>query len=243
MDLSIVIPALNENKKIARDIEIAGEFLQANNLQGEIIVIDDGSADDTAEAAKKTNQINWNKAVKLNVIRYRQHRGKGYAIRMGVKESSGKFVMFADSGGCVPYNDALYGLELLRKDSCDIAHGSRRMQGCRIGKTQSLYRRLCSIMFHWFVIHYMKIPGEFTDTQCGFKIYKGDVARRLFGRCVTDGFVFDIEVILRALKEGYRIREFPVNWTCDPDSRLSPTRSLNHVLFELIAIKRNLAKN
>jgi len=93
-------------------------------------------------------------------------------------------------------------------------------------------------MFHWLVIHDMGIPAEFTDTQCGFKMYKGDVARHLYAEAVTDGFTFDIEIIMRAQREGYRIKEFPIDWTCDRDSRLSPTRSSWRVLSELLTIRR-----
>jgi hypothetical protein len=84
----------------------------------------------------------------------------------------------------------------------------------------------------------MKVSSELTDTQCGFKIYRGDVARDLYGQCITDGFMFDLEIIMRAQKRGCRIKEFPIEWTCDRDSRLSPTRSLWRVLQELITIKR-----
>jgi hypothetical protein len=90
------------------------------------------------------------------------------------------------------------------------------------------------------VIHATKISAELTDTQCGFKIYRGDAARSLYGECVTDGFMFDIEVILRALSQGYQIKEFPIDWTCDPDSRLSPTRSIWQILAELIRIRAAL---
>ena len=239
MDLSIIIPAFEESKKIARDIEEGAAFLEAHHFSGQIIVIDDGSTDNTAEAAKN---IAVPPSVQLNVIRYETHRGKGYAVRTGIKHSSGEYVMFADSGSCVPYEDTLRGLELLKSNACDIAHGSRKMRECHIEKTQSLYRRICSGIFHWFVIHDMKIPAEFTDTQCGFKMYKGDVARHLYGEAITDGFSFDIEIIMRAQKEGYRIREFPIDWTCDRDSRLSPTRSSWHVLSELLTIRRTMSK-
>jgi dolichyl-phosphate beta-glucosyltransferase len=242
MDISIVIPAYEESKKIARDIEAAVVFLKDNDFTGQIIVVDDGSKDNTAEIAKNA-VTNPSPGIELKVERYNHHRGKGYAVRKGIEQTSGEYVMFADSGCCVPYEDTLRGLELIKSGVCDIAHGSRKMLGCHIEKAQSLYRRICSKLFHWFVIHDMKIPAEFTDTQCGFKIYRGDVARHLYGECITDGFTFDIEIIMRAQKEGFKIKEFPIDWTCDPDSRLSPTRSSWQVLSELLRIRRVLSKN
>jgi len=238
MDLSIIIPVYEEKGKIERDIKSAAEFLATCHLTGEIIIVDDGSKDETAEIAKNTEVP---ADIEVKIIHYAPHRGKGYAVRTGMEQTKGQYVMFADSGGCVPYEDSLRGLELLKEGVCDIAHGSRKMAGCHIEKAQSLYRRMCSKIFHWFIIGYLKIPPELTDTQCGFKIYKGNVARDLYGRCITDGFAFDIEIIMRAQKEGYKIKEFPINWTCDRDSRLSPTRSSRRVLSELMAIKRTMA--
>jgi dolichyl-phosphate beta-glucosyltransferase len=242
MDISIVIPAYNESSKIARDIEAATAFLESKHFIGQVIVVDDGSKDNTSEVAKNAITSPPN-GIEIKVERYNQHRGKGYAVRKGIEQTSGEFVMFADSGLCVPYEDTLRGMELIKSGECDIAHGSRKMHGCRIERDQSLYRHICSKMFHWFVIHDMKIPAEFTDTQCGFKIYRGDVARHLYGECITDGFTFDIEIIMRAQKEGYKIKEFPIDWTCDPDSRLSPTRSSWSVLSELLTIRKVMAKN
>ncbi len=241
MDISIVIPAYEESKKIARDIEAATAFLKDNHFTGQIIVVDDGSKDNTAEVVK--NAVTSSPpGIELKVERYNHHRGKGYAVRKGIEQTSGEYVMFADSGCCVPYEDTLRGLELIKSGACDIAHGSRKMRGCHIEKAQSLYRRICSKMFHWFIIHDMKIPAEFTDTQCGFKIYRGDVARHLYSECITNGFIFDIEIIMRAQKEGYHIKEFSIDWTCDRDSRLSPTRSSWRVLSELLTIRRVMAK-
>ncbi|OHB77651.1 MAG: hypothetical protein A2Z25_04695 [Planctomycetes bacterium RBG_16_55_9] len=239
MNLSIVIPAFEESRKIARDVTQAAKFLDAHRIEGEIIVVDDGSEDNTAETAKS---VEISPSVERDVLRYEAHRGKGYAVRMGMMRSRGEYVMFVDSGCCVPYEDTLRGLELLKSGTCDIAHGSRKTCGCHIRQGQSLYRRICSAIFHWFVIRQIKIPVELSDTQCGFKVYKGDVARHLYSESVIDGFTFDIEIIMRAQKEGYRIKEFPINWTCDRDSRLSPTRSFWRVLTELWIIRRRMPK-
>ncbi len=239
MDLSIVIPAYEESGKIARDVKEAAAFLNSAGFTGEIIVVDDGSKDDTAAIveAEETPE-----GISTKAVRYEEHRGKGCAVRIGIQQTKGDYVMFADSGSCVPYEDTLRGLELIKSGQCEIAHGSRKMTGCHIEKAQSFYRRICSKMFHWLVIRDMGIPAEFTDTQCGFKVYRGDVARHLYGEAITDGFTFDIEIIMRAQREGYRIKEFPVDWTCDRDSRLSPTRSSWHVLYELLTIRRVLNK-
>jgi dolichyl-phosphate beta-glucosyltransferase len=237
MDLSIVIPAFEESKKIARDIEQAAGFLTSHNISGEIIIVDDGSKDNTSETAKNADIPG---DVELHVIRYEPHRGKGFAVRKGIEKTSGDYVMFADSGSCVPYKDTLAGLDLIKRGQCDIAHGSRKTSGRNIGKHQSFHRRFCSNIFHWFIVHDLKIPEELADTQCGFKIYKGDIARHLYSECRIDGFVFDIEIIMLALKEGYRIKEFPINWTCDPDTRLSPSRSSWQIFKDLIKIRKNI---
>jgi len=235
VDLSIVIPAFEESKKIARDVKAAAKFLDGNSLKGEIIVVDDGSQDRTAEAAR---EVHVPPAVRLNVIRYEQHRGKGYGVRTGMKASTGAYAMFADCGLCIPYGNALQGLDLIQSGRCDIAHGSRRHIESDILQDQPLHRRVLSRTFKFMVRTILGVPRELTDTQCGFKIYKGDVARELYGACITDGFMFDIEIILRADRKGYRIGEFPVEWACDPDSRLSVTRTPWPVLAELYRLKR-----
>lgn len=238
MDLSIVIPAFEEGKKIARDVKAVAQFLRANGLEGEIIVVDDGSSDDTAQAARKV----WvPQEVTSRVIRYEEHRGKGYAVRTGMVATIGRYTMFADCGLCIPYGDALQGLDMLEANTCDIAHGSRRHIQSDILRDQPWHRRLLSRAFKSTVRTLLKVPRNLTDTQCGFKVYKGDVARELYAECISDGFMFDIEIILRAEKKGYRIEEFPVEWACDLDSRLSVTRTPWPVLSELRTLKRAIS--
>jgi dolichyl-phosphate beta-glucosyltransferase len=240
MDLSIIIPAFEESRKIARDVEAAAEFLEANSLKGEILVVDDGSEDNTTGAAR---EVHIPPAVKLNVNRYEQHRGKGYGIRTGMKASTGKYAMFADCGLCIPYGNVLQGLEMIKGGQCDIAHGSRRHIQSDILQDQPPHRRLLSRTFKFMVRRMLGVPSELTDTQCGFKVYKGDVARALYGECITDGFMFDIEIILRAMEKGYRIGEFPVEWACDPDSRLSVARTPWGILAEMHKLKQAMARS
>src|SRR2546423_665156 len=140
MDLSIVIPAYNEAHKIARDISAAGEFMTRNNLSGEIIVADDGSPDGTAETARHVVPPG---AIELKVLKL-DHLGKGSAVREGMKISRGELAMFADSGVCIPFDDALPMLEAIRTGQCDIAHASRKLKASVIDRSQTLYRRILS---------------------------------------------------------------------------------------------------
>ena len=207
MDLSIIIPVLNESKKIKNDILAACEFFSKNKIKGEIILVDDGSSDNTAEIARKTKVP---AGISLLILQYPDHRGKGFAVKSGVLKSVGKYVIFVDSGLCVAFDYILAGLKLLQNENCDIAHGSRFLRQSKITRPHLLSRRISSALFRNVFKFLLKLPSELTDTQCGFKIYKGDVARLLYKSCITDGFMFDIEIILRAVKSGYRIKEFPV---------------------------------
>jgi len=232
--VSIIIPAFNEQHKIQQDIVAADRFLISDG-GGEIIVIDDGSTDETAMVAEKAANGIQTPCV---IERFKKNYGKGRAIRTGIQKSRGESVIFADSGVCVPFKQAKVGMEIIASGQYQIAHGSRKMSGCHISRPQSFYRRICSELFHWFLIHDIKRLGNLTDTQCGFKVYRGDVARELYAKSTINGFAFDIEVILLALSSGYTIYEFPVDWTCDPDSRLKPVREAVRVFTDLVRLKR-----
>jgi len=237
MDLSIVIPAYRENHKIAEDVRVAAEFFVQEGLQGEILVVDDGSPDDTAKIAEA---VEVPESVERKVIRYEPNRGKGYAVRTGMLQSQGEYVMFADSGNCIPYYYALSGLEFLQNGACELAHGSRKLPQSIIKRKHHWYRMLFSRIFRRLVWNYMGIPHSITDSQCGFKMYRGDVGRELYGECKSEHFMFDAEIILRALEKGYRICEFPIEWNSDPDSRFRFFRASFQSLYDLMKVKRML---
>jgi dolichyl-phosphate beta-glucosyltransferase len=230
-----VIPAYKEAEKIEQDIRAANAFLATHGIAGEILVVDDGSPDDTATSARALEA----EFPALRVLNYEQNRGKGYALRYGITHSRGKNVMFADAGLCVPYDVALIGLTMLNLQMCDVAIGSRRMRGS-VRRQQPLYRRIGSKVYSWVIHTIMGVPWYISDTQCGFKIYRGDVARRLYARSFTDGFMFDIEIILRSLAEGYQMLEFPVLWSNDPDTRYDPIRGTWKNFLDLMAIRWRL---
>ncbi len=177
----------------------------------------------------------------LRVYRYDTNRGKGHALRYGIARANGRNVLFADSGLCVPYEIARIGLIMLDLNMCDIAHGSRRMRGS-VRRRQPLYRRVGSRVFAFVVHMFMGIPPYISDTQCGFKLYRREAAQKLYGAAFTDGFMFDTEIILRALNNGYRILEFPVFWSNDSDTRYDPVRGTLQNLLELTKIKIGLIR-
>ena len=235
LDLSIIIPAYKEANKIKQDIQAAAKFLEAQRIAGEILLVDDGSPDNTVETAKALEKD----FPALKVLSYSPNRGKGYALRYGISHSKGRNVMFADAGLCVPYDIAAIGLTMLDLRMCDMAIGSRRMRGS-IRREQPLYRRIGSKVYSLVIHTLMGVPLYISDTQCGFKIYQGNVARCLYASAFTDGFMFDIEIILRALADGYQILEFPVLWSNDADTRFNPLRGTWRLFLELVAIRWRL---
>lgn len=231
--LSIVIPVYRESKKVCADIDAAAAFLGQIG-QGEILIVDDGSPDDTAEVAERhAAQL----SAAVQVLRLPRHRGKGAAVRTGVLQSCGRLVMFADSGGCIPFEEAIAGIVLIEQGLCRLAHGRRT----RIRRKQSLYRRACSRLFNHGLIGDLKYKLGLTDTQCGFKVYDGDTARQLYAQSTIDGFMFDLEIILLAARNGAAIREFPVTWSSDPDSRLQPLRQSIGILKDILRLRLRFA--
>lgn len=240
MDISVVIPALNEEGKIARDILAAAAFFAANGLRGEVIVVDDGSTDATAETAWRTDP---GPDVRRLILRFEKNAGKGAAVRRGVLESRGEIVVIADSGLCVPYANALPVVRRIRDGSLDVGLASRRLKETVIVRGQPRGRRIISRLFHWAAVRVAGLPRWVTDSQCGFKVWRGDAARAVFAGLATSGFLFEIEAILRAVRRGLRVEEFPIEWTCDLDTRLHAAADGAGVIRELFRVRSLARKN
>jgi dolichyl-phosphate beta-glucosyltransferase len=234
MHLSIIIPAWNEASKIANDISDIIHFVEKLNDAVELIIVDDGSKDDTSKIA---DEVLIPKSLQFRLISYHLHRGKGYAVRKGISESHGEHVMFIDSGRNVPLSYIISGLELIKQKKCDIVIGSRYLPGSVITKKLIWYRQITSSAFRLFTKWYLSLPEFVSDTQCGFKIFRGNIARELFKECNSDGFVFDLEILLLALGRNYQICEIPLEWRCDRDSRLSLFHSFFPIFRELRRLK------
>lgn len=215
--LSIIIPAYNEEKKIERDVRELFSYLKKEKINGEVIVSTDGVTDRTNEIVKELQK----KHPTLHLISHKNKIGKGMAIKKGVEKAHGKYIMFADAGYCVPFLYIKDGIKKLEEGN-DCALASRAFKNSQIKKKQPLYRQIGSKIFGLVVRNVLGVPKHIKDTQCGFKIYKNNVAKNLFSNLQTKAIMFDIEVILRAKKNKYKMTSFPVEWKNDFDTKFNP---------------------
>ena len=234
LHLSVVIPAYNEQDRIVRTLENTIAYLSEQSYASEIIVVSDGSSDNTA---KVIHNFKTPGHVLLRSLEYLPNRGKGYAVRYGMLRAKGRVAMFMDADYAVPMAHCQQGLELIAGGN-DIAIGSRAVDGARIGERQNIARHASARIYTLIQNLYLGI--HYPDTQCGFKFFTRKAARKLFGEQKLDSVIFDPEILWLAKKAGYRVGQFPVNWRHVADSRIqydSIQKSL-FVFQELFRIKR-----
>lgn len=229
--LSIVVPAFNEASRIGDSIDKIDNFMRRSRISCELIIVDDGSRDNTAEVIKNT-QVKG-----LRLIRNDQNHGKGYTVRQGVLAAAGQYVLFTDADLSAPIEEVDKLLDVAVKDGVDVVIGSRAVDRSYIEKHQSSMREAGGIVFNYMVR--LVLGLRFHDTQCGFKLFHRQRSRRIFELQTTLGFGFDPELLFLANREGLQIREEPVRWSHAEGSKVNFFRDAIRMFFDLVRIRWN----
>jgi dolichyl-phosphate beta-glucosyltransferase len=213
--LSVVIPTYNKESRIAATLDKVASFLELKPYASEIVVVDDGSADGTEEAARRALAGQARLAAK--VLSRGFNLGKGASVREGVLAAAGEIVLFADDDLSTPIEELDKGLAAIESGS-DVAIGSRAHPDSYIRIRQRRPRELMGKTFN-LLVRLFVLRG-YRDTQCGFKAFRREAAREIFSRLRTAGFGFDVEVLVLAGALGFRVAEIPVTWCDARPSRL-----------------------
>ncbi len=230
--LSIVLPAFNEAGRIPHSIRRLCDFLSAHRIDAEVLVVDDGSNDATADAARAAAS---NVAVPVRVIGYSPNRGKGYAVRTGLSQAGGRIVGFTDADLPIDLGHILDVLRILDGDA-DLVIGSKWMRGAECLGFCPFRRRAMSSALNVLTRLFLGLP--YADTQCGFKFMTRRAADLLLPMLTLDGFGFDMELLFAARCQGLRVVELPVRWQ-NPyaGSAVRPLRDGLRMLGEIAAIR------
>ncbi|MBI1910598.1 MAG: glycosyltransferase family 2 protein [Deltaproteobacteria bacterium] len=213
--LSVVVPCYNEEKLIEQTMKRVFEYLDSKKYPYEVIAVDDGSRDSSVLILKRLSQENPN----LKVLENRVNRGKGYSVRRGFLEATGRFVCFTDADLSTPIEEIEKLLHWM-DEGFDIAIGSRSIKGSQLEVHQHMWREYMGKTFNFFVQR-IAFSG-IKDTQCGFKCFKKETVKEIFSRQRIDGFSFDVEALYIAKKLGYSIKEVPIKWVNRFESRVNP---------------------
>jgi dolichyl-phosphate beta-glucosyltransferase len=225
--LSIVVPCYNEEQRLPHTIELIERYLDGKDGDYELILVDDGSSDGTRivmDAAAERNRF-----VRLEALP--RNRGKGRALAEGVAMASGSEILVTDADLSTPIEE-LPKLQAELAQGAGVAIASRALRGSRVEVSQPIYRVFMGKAFN-LLVQAVLLPGIW-DTQCGFKLFRADVAHEAFAELTTDGFGYDPEVLYRAKKRGVKIAEVPVVWRNSAPTKVSPIKSsidmFGHVL-------------
>lgn len=234
--ISIVIAAYNEERRIIPSLFKIKEYCNKQGIDYEIFVVDDGSTDSTYKIAKDLVKD----IPRLKVISYVANKGKGYALRQGVLASRGEVILLTDADLSTPIEELSNLLPLLNERKCDAAIGSRALEFSEIIEKQPWWRQSMGKFFNKLVK--ALVLKDFSDTQCGFKVFRGDIARNLFRRARVDRFAYDVEILAIAKKMGYKIAEVPVRWINSPESKVNPIRDPVQMFVDLLRIKMTIGR-
>jgi dolichyl-phosphate beta-glucosyltransferase len=230
--VSIVIPAYNEAARLPAGLESVARYLLESKLDAEVIVVDDGSTDGTAQVARQ-------RGAELGLERFEilvqdPNQGKGAAVRRGVLAAKGERIVMTDTDMSTPIEEMPKLLAAL-DGGYQVAIGSRYVDRSLLEERQPFYREFSSMLYNRAVQATM-LPGV-RDTQCGFKAFDAAAAREIFDPLIIQGFAFDVEVLYRARRRGMRIKEVAVRWKDAPGSTVKPIRHAITSTLSLVKIR------
>jgi glycosyltransferase involved in cell wall biosynthesis len=231
--LSIIIPAHNEEQRLPDSLTKVMAFLQKQSYEAEVLVVNNGSQDRTAEVVKEFQLLN------PNLLLIDEERaGKGLAVRLGMNRAQGEFRFICDADLSMPIQEVNKFIPPALEEF-DIAIGSREVPGS-VRYNEPQHRHWIGRIFNFFV-RTLAVPG-FMDTQCGFKCFHQSVSEDLFRVQILDGWTFDVEVLFIALRRGYRIVEIPIQWYYFPASRIHVLKDSLNMFMDLFRIRLNWMK-
>lgn len=232
LELSVVIPAYNEERRLPVYLVEILAYLEVQPFSFEVIIVDDGSQDGTVEMVERFTAEN----SKVHLIRLPQNRGKGYAVKTGMLKACGKLRLFADADGATPVSE-LAGLKKAIDAGADVAVASRALRDDSHTVKSKFHRKLMGTVFN-FIVRTLTVKG-INDTQCGFKLFSAEAANSAFSLQRIQDFGFDVEVLYICQKKGCRIVEVPVNWTDIPGSKVKLLRDSLRMFKDVVKIRVN----
>jgi len=213
--LSIIVPAYNEESRLPSTLRKIGDYLAGAGWdEVEVLVVDDGSRDGTVAVAESFAAAHPN----VRVLRNPGNRGKGFSVRHGMLAAKGDWRLFTDADLSAPIEELDKLVEATKRDNAQVAIGSRALDRSLIGVHQSGFREFSGKIFN--AIMQLAVGLRISDTQCGFKLFRADVAREVFSRQLIERWGFDVEILFIARKRGFRIAEVPVRWDNVEGSKL-----------------------
>ncbi len=233
--LSIIIPAYDEERRISKTLVEIDKYLSKQSYNYEIIVVSDGSKDKTGEVVKEL----MSKVKNLRLIDNKENHGKGYVVRQGILEAKGDYRLFTDADNSTSI-DQVEKMWPCFEQGFDIVIGSREIEGAVLDPPQSWLRRKKGAAFRLFTNIFTGL-WKIRDTQCGFKTFTKKAAEDILPRCKIDRFSFDAEILVLAKRLGYKIKEVPITWKNDPESKVK-FKNMAKMGFDLVKIRMNLIK-
>ena len=230
-ELSIVIPSFNEELRLPVTLAEISAYIRASKRETEVIVVDDGSTDRTADVANSFR----GEIQQLRIVANDTNRGKGYSVRHGMTEARGRIVLFTDADLSAPIDEADKLLAALADH--DVAIGSRALDRSLISVRQSLFREYAGIVFNFIVRFILRLP--FVDTQCGFKAFRRERCRVIFQQQRIERFGFDPELLYLARHHGLSAAEIPVRWAHSPATKVSMLRDSLQMFADIFIIRWN----